>query len=257
MFCKCPGSAAPTGNSFAPLYHLQAFPLLKMWTHLIDGAPFSDTFLPFVCSFCWSTASNEIQSIRKTKVLHCFCLLTGKPFQRKSMAFLQFLEHSGLQCLLPHFQQHRVQGTRSALLSGHLHGLQSLLASACFFGWSDQGVTPAFFKELSQLLSIVELYGMWTGALMVQNTSAHQKASASLAVCLSVSTENSSFTVFYISLVFSTWCSATYCFRLCKMLWRCLFQREFCLKSRRTLQAVQCILLPLVWKLIWILYFSA
>ena len=125
-----------------------------------------------------------------------------------------------------------------------------------FFTWSEQGVTPAFFKKLFQFLSTVKLYGMWAGALMVQNTSAHQEASASLWVCPSVSIENNSFTVFYTSLVFSTSCSTAYSFRLCKMLWRCLFQREFCLKSRRTLQAVRYVL-PLVWKIIWILYFSA
>lgn len=156
------------------------------------------------------------------------------------------LEQSGLQCLLPYSQQHRIQGNLSALLSGHLRDLQSPLASVYFFSWSEQGVTPAFFKELSELLSIVELYGVWTGALMVRNTSAHQEASASLWVCPSLSIENSSFAVFYTSLVFCTSCSTAYSFRLCKMLWRCLFQREFCLKSRRTLQAVQYVLPPLV-----------
>lgn len=173
------------------------------------------------------------------------------------MAFLQFLEQTDLQCLLPHLQQHRIQGNLPALLSGHLHDLQSPMASAYFFSWSGQGVTSAFFKELSQLLSIVELYGMWAGALMVRNTSAHQEASASLWVCPSVSIENRSFTVFYTLLVFPTSCSTAYSFRLCKMLWRCLFQQEFCLKSRRTLQAVQYVLPPLVWTIILILYFSA
>lgn len=211
---------------------------------------------PLVHSPGWSMVLSKLSLLERPKFNPALPTLIGKPLQRDSMAFLPF-QQSGLQCLLPYFQRHHIQGNLSAVLSRHLLDFQSPLKNVYFFGWSEQGMTPAFFKALSRLLSVAELYGMWAGALMVRNTSAHQEVSALLWACPSVSIANSSFTVFYTPLVFSSSCSTACSFRLCKICWRCLFQREFCLKSKRTLQVVQYVLLPLVWKIIWILYFSA
>lgn len=195
---------APTRKSFITSFSLSStgVPAAKKVNSFFIRSPFF-WLLPSLCSLSMLRYSFYLNSIRKTKVLHCSGPLLGKPFPRESVS--------------PAVLRAEWPSVSSASFATAPCPGQSLSTSLGVFAWLSKPFGERVFFQLICARCDTSTFqgafsgafhsGMWAGALMVRNTSARQAASASLRVCPSLSRENSSFTVFYTSLAFSTSCS--------------------------------------------------